>query len=370
MSEERRGELLVYGDFSRLFNLQVHTTLEQGAGLWGKLKDLDRSLLTGFVSYVLSKARFSQRAILTLTGMETTDFKDEDWIENIEILIFAWAEELMEMRKIIGELADTPLLREHLTWSHYYENTETKETIKVIFVSRGSPDWVVAHGENRRWLIAHSIDPSVPNYIVIHPVTYGLVKEKRPKDFQELRSLLAEENVPLLSTDEFAHRFIPQSQKKYVTLENWISIRDRVLEKLHKNWRILISASKMEQLAEVSKLFRDAHAEYEQQHFAHAIMDVGRGCEALLGILYYMEKGKEPEPNMGFNDLLDSVKDMIEGEFGKNVFDDLAFIRDWRNKVAHPNIVLPTATVTLQVMRRSEIFYELFKGVFKPFFLE
>lgn len=358
---------MVYGDFSRLFELKIYGSVEDAGRLWGELKDLDRSLFAGFVSFILARVGYYSKTIFKACGRRTTENNDEDWMDDIELLIMAWAEELNEMRKAIGELADTPLLREHLTWSQYFENVTDKKLLKVIFASRTSPGFLVARSK-RELLIAGSVDPSCQNYIVIHPVTYKSVKKLQPKKFEEVREDLAKENVLLLSIDEFVGRFIPNTEKKHIVLENWIALRDKILQRLHKQWSILVIASKAKQLSKIDERFRLARGEYEKNQFEHSIRDAGLACEALLSILYYRDKGKEPD-HLTFNDLLYSIKDLIEREFGSLVHSDLEFIRDWRNKVSHAQkteYTLDRATA-LQVVKRSEMFYELFKTTFTPF---
>lgn len=369
MSDQYRGEWLIYGDFPRLFDFKIQSTLEEAARLYGTLQDLDRSLLTAFISYVLARADFTPRYIFELTGKHTTDFKDEDWIEEIDT--FEWSEELREWSKIMGDLAEPELLREHAMWSHYYENVKTKETFKVIFVSRMDPSFMVLRTTDGDLIITHHIDVSIPSYFIIHPWTYKQARKDFRKEFGELKENMASKNAQFLSTDEFVHRFIPDEKKKYLTIENWISIRNGILEKLHKDWPVLTYASKIEQIAKIADLFRNAHVEYEKQEFDHAIMDIGSGCEALLRILYHVNKGREPESDIGFHDLLNSMKEMIEEDFGKNIYADLDFIREWRNKTAHAtNPVSPSDDVTFQIIKRADIFYELLKRIFKPFSLE
>ena len=62
----------------------------------------------------------------------------------------------------------------------------------------------------------------------------------------------------------------------------------------------------------------------------------------------------------------------FEEEFGENVYTDLKFIRDWRNKVSHPEHIIspPDGAEALQVIKRADMFCDLFKEMFKPFSFE
>ena len=62
-----------------------------------------------------------------------------------------------------------------------------------------------------------------------------------------------------------------------------------------------------------------------------------------------------------FYDLLCVLKDVITEQFGENIYRDLDFIRKWRNNVVHPTSVKPDEIISLQVVRKTELFYELFK---------
>lgn len=367
MEDLHKGEQLLYGNFLRLFDLEVQGNIEETGRLYGRLRDLDRSLFAGFVSFILARVGYYSKTILDVSGSKTTDNTNEDWIEDIELLIMAWAEELNDLKKTIGELADTPLLREHMAWNQYYENIEDRDVMKIVFVSRMPLGFLVAKSEEE-WLVAGSIDPSCKNYIVVHPVTYSQAKEKHPDKLRELRNALSDENVSLLSTDEFVGRFAPDTERKHILLENWCAIRDTVLENLRKEFPIVVYASKIQQLMQTGERLKASRRECEACDLEHAIRDAGFACESLLSVLYYKEKGKEPE-NLTFNDLLISVKEVIETEFGPLVYSDLEFIRDWRNIVSHPQKTAYAldSKITLQVVSRSEIFYELFKHAFRPF---
>jgi len=370
MEELHKGEQLLYGNFSKLFDLEVQGNIEETGRLYGRLRDLDRSLFAGFISFILARVGYYSKTIFDVSGSKTTDNTNEDWIDDIGLLIMAWAEELNDLKKTIGELADTPLLREHMTWNQYYENVESRDMMKIVFVSRMPLGFLVAKTEEE-WLVAGSIDPSCKNYIVVHPATYREAKKKYPDKLMELHGTLSEESVSLLSVDEFVGRFVSDTERKHILLENWCAIRDAVLESLHKEFPMLVYASKIQQLVQTGERLKASRREFEAGNLEHAIRDAGFACETLLSILYYREKGKEPE-NLTFNDLLSSVKEVIETEFGSLVYHDLEFIRDWRNVVSHPQKKAYTldSNITLQVISRSEVFYELFKHAFRPFQLQ
>jgi len=141
MTESRRGEELVYGSFSKLFELKIYGNIAEAGRLWMKLRDLDRSLFAGFISYILARAGYYSKTIFDISGNRTIDYSDEDWLSDIELLIMAWAEELSDLLRTIGDLADTPLLQEHLTWSQYFQKMDNRDLMKVIFVSRQPPVW-------------------------------------------------------------------------------------------------------------------------------------------------------------------------------------------------------------------------------------
>ena len=73
MEEKYRGEQLLYGDFSGLFGLGVQGNIEDVGRLYELLRDLDRSLFSGFVSFVLSKVEYYSKTICDISGSRTTD---------------------------------------------------------------------------------------------------------------------------------------------------------------------------------------------------------------------------------------------------------------------------------------------------------
>ena len=63
---------------------------------------------------------------------------------------------------------------------------------------------------------------------------------------------------------------------------------------------------------------------------------------------------------MRFYDLLCNLKEVIIEEFGKDVYNDLDLIREWRNNVLHPPVTKPDAHITLKIITKAELFHELF----------
>ena len=64
--------------------------------------------------------------------------------------------------------------------------------------------------------------------------------------------------------------------------------------------------------------------------------------------------------NRNFRKTLDSLKDKIIKEYSKNLFNDLHFIINWRNKSVHPGKEIFAFTITYEVLLRAQLVYALF----------
>lgn len=146
-------------------------------------------------------------------------------------------------------------------------------------------------------------------------------------------------------------------------IEGWTSLREKILGKLKKKWPIIVLATHSKQISEISNLISRATHKYGlgELHFEDAVKDAGVACEGLLRIICDIYKPNILKEKPEFGDLLNILKDLISSEFGDNVYQDLDFIRFWRNKVVHHPIEKPDELTTFQVIERAKIFNELFQ---------
>jgi hypothetical protein len=164
----------------------------------------------------------------------------------------------------------------------------------------------------------------------------------------------------VLSPGQFVSRFITDEERKRIVEANWDNLRDRMLAKFQAEWRILIFSLHDKQLSESRDQLRKARLKFESgTDYQGSVLDAGIACEGLLKILHSVFP-KRLQEKMEFNDYLCDVKQIIIEDYGEDIYKDLDFIREWRNKVAHPPVVVPTSNIALKVLTKTELFQNLF----------
>jgi hypothetical protein len=388
-----RGEPLVYGDLSRLLNLKVSGKMSEVSETYRELKNLDTSLFVGFVTYILARAGYCNMTMCEkwrING-EMLEMKQTcsacplhpklvrdgkvDWADWIQAS-FAWAEEMNELWEKYGEAVDRiiwDLLSFLGTWSHYFENTNDKTKVKMIFTEWLPLSWNLKKTSNlREWRTLSAIDPSCSNLILVKPDAYKKARREDEVKLKELRDLLLKENIRLVSVDEFVDKFVARDQKE-TELTNWVAIKNDVLENLLRMNSILVIALEWERINEVEAHLKVAKQEYENaknnMDFKHAVRDATYAVEALLKILYHKHFGKEaPSGDEGtWKPLQNKLQEMITAEFGEIVHSDLEFLHMWRNYESHPNPPALTRNIVFQVISRSEAFYNSVKATLNEF---
>jgi hypothetical protein len=395
VNSELKGERLVYGDFSNLLNLKVSGDMYRISETYRELRNLDKSLYVGFVTYILARAGYCNKTICEKWRIAATFYEEDNVVHNCSVcplnpqLIreeqvdwtgwiqcsFAWAEELNELWDKYGEAVEHvvwDLLGFFGTWSHYYENQVSRQRLKIIFTHELPLDQPRSINDLKKWQTLSAIDPSCSNYILVDPATFKRTRRDSAERLKNLHDLLLSENILLVSVDEFADKFISRD-KKDSELENWISVRNQTLEHLLKKNPILVIALEWEKLNDVEVHLKASRQEYEnaatRTDFEHAIRDATYACEALLQILYHKYFGREAPSNFTWDDLLNSLEETIKSEFITLVYSDLKFLQNWRNYVSHPKDKIPVLNrnIAFQVVNRSQAFYESVKASLNQF---
>lgn len=336
------GNLHVYGDLLGLYSLPVHATVADVASIFSDIRSLDHRILTVYVSYVMARVGFYQQALARGDFPErlyTTEFKDSDWLENL--ILF---EHEMEGYRD--------------KWVMYFEN-ERNERIKIVFVTLLYSHKDPQTGEySEATYLLKLIDESASNYIIVHPRLSRKAKNTFIKAKEQMKRIMGKDVV--LSTGQFVSRLIPNNDKRQIVEANWDVLREKIVQTLQKKWPILIYSIHNEQLLDVRERLRKSRLKYELGlELEDSIKDAAISCESLLQILNSIFTRKL-DKKMEFYDLLCNLKDVIIEEFGKDTYDDLNLIRDWRNKVLHPPVATPDASTTLKIIAKAELFHELF----------
>lgn len=164
----------------------------------------------------------------------------------------------------------------------------------------------------------------------------------------------------LLATGEFTSLMIPDKDQRHIVEQNWVSLRSILLSDLQKEWPALVYATQQTKIADIEERVQKAKIKHESNEFEESIRNAGVSCEGMLQILYSIYGLKEldkPE----YSDLLCSLREVIIEQFGDLIYEDLDFIREWRNAVVHPSSMKPNELDSLQVVRKTELFHEMFK---------
>ena len=344
--------LPVYGDLLKLYRLPAHGTIMEAGKLYEELHALEHRMLTLYASYVLAQNGFNVEMwigedIMGVTGeaIYTTTYKDADWVKDWHLF------EPMEE----GTL--------YLDWEVYYKN-EQQNRLKIIFVTMFlQSSHFGKDGKLHTLDVAESLfekcDGTCSSYILVHPKLARQHKKAFVEAKEKMKEIAGQDL--LLSTGEFTVKFIPEKEKRQIIEENWRSLRAKIIENLQKKWPILIFATRAQQILDVDERIRKSRIKYNIHSFEDAIKDAGVACESLLQILYAIHISKGPAEELEFYELLCASRDFLSEEFGALMYQDLDFIRIWRNNVVHPRRKKPDAAITLQVIAKAELFNELFK---------
>lgn len=357
LKAEHYGNLHVYGDLLKLYTLPVRATIMEVGHLYREIQTLELKMLTLYASYVLAHSGFYVELWTSEDYVEaygeafyTTKYKESDWIKDLDL--FEPEEDVF-----------------HIEWEMDYEN-EQQERLRVIFVNEfvSKLDARTGITSDEAEYLLEKFDKSCSNYVLVHPKLSRQDKKTFMKVKEEMKRIVGQDII--LSTGEFVAKFIPNTDKRHIIEENWKSLRKKIVQNLQKKWPILIFATHEQQLSDVNEQIRTSRIKYETRSFGDAIKDAGVACEGLLQILYsvYISRNrKKSTAELEFYDLLCSLKEVLNEDFGSNIWQDLDFIRIWRNNVVHPGKEKPDGAITLQVITKAELFNELFKKkIFEP----
>lgn len=344
------GKLHVYGDLLKLYTLPVHETITKVGKLYEELQDLERQILTLYASYVLAHSGFyvelwASEDYVAASGeavYTTKEFTDDDWLEAVGIFPIEAVEAF------------------YINWELDYRNEQQKR-LKVIFATVFLEEIDARTGKTADEVqcLLKRFDKSCSNYVLVHPKLARQFKKRFMEVKEKMKQTVGQDLV--LSTGEFVAKFIPNHEKRHIIEENWKSLRAKIVEDLQKKWPVLIFATHEQQLSDVSERIRKSKIKYQTHFFEDAIKDAGVACESLLQILHSVYVSKKAAKELEFYDILCALKEVLTENFGGNIYQDLDFVRIWRNNVVHPRREKPDDAVTLQVITKAELFHELFK---------
>ena len=222
------NEKTVFGDLKNLYKKQARGTYQEIGEHTRHLQEIEEQLFVGFTSFILAKAGYDDTTLYNtpigddeVFEVETTKDSLIDWVDHIRYHMGVKEEENM-LEQLGGDIfADYP---RYLTWSHSYEQNETKERLKIIF-TQDTDVTTLFNLSNKNWKVLRGIDQTRKDIVLINPA----IKINKP--LRELRNKLSEDSVFLITVQDLTNQFITRNEQARVVNE-WVSVRDKVLREL------------------------------------------------------------------------------------------------------------------------------------------
>lgn len=349
--------LPIYGDFPKFYKMEldllplnIGTPLLRVGHFYEKLENMRRGMLyayielamlkKGFVSFSELEAGLSVRDLLEIytpedinlcirgDGVPSSEIFRSDYI-NAENL-----EEGIRILTLCGKL-DASFVEDKIIISSYCSSGGADDLIDVL--NKKLPP------------IKH-----LSKFIIIDPLLFSAIKDEVTTLKQEIEEKIGMDivyhpsdflNVLAIEREEFD--------------KEWSELYSHSLEYLKGKYKFLTLFEERRIIYDAQENMRKAELNMEKRDYEDAVWRTGKACEGMLKILYHMYKRKEPEEK-GFGFLLDGLRREIPTEFGKDVLNDLEYIREWRNVADHPKQKEITFEVAAKVIKKTQLFQELF----------
>ncbi len=324
--------LHVYGNLlDELYNLKVDVPLSIAGRIFKDLRALDRALFTVYVSFVLGKLGYNLRLIADEKHF-TSKFEFTDWTSLCELYSDNFAESSESPR-----------------WSEDFSTNGSN--LRVIFLDSFFTDDVAE--------IKPLLSSDSRSLVVVHPKTVRQVN----KVFLKMKHEFKEQSVrgELISTGEFVALLVPETTQRKMIENEWSAILDDILSTLIRSWPIIGMQQHRQLLEESREYLRLAHAKYEIGQMRDSMRDACLGCEGILTVMIKMYEPRKLDDRPVFSELLENLRPYILPSFGEDVYRDLDFVREWRNRASHVGRDSPEPSDVLKVLTKVELFMNLFE---------
>lgn len=371
-----REEYPVYGDFLAFFTIKVGdmpskfgTWIIKIGSLYNELQTIASNMLTAYITFALLNAGYAPVDVVEEAG------EGENLKEYTNYYINYMLEESNYVN--IGYIVvESDINERAIVTNEYLSLKNPTECMRIALLSLRPvimPDQEeVMIGfwseKDTKKLVNKSIEPieghnceNISYFVVVDPLTYRLAK----KFVQELKKELEKKlgrNV-VLSTDELLDYLGLDGE---LINEDWhSSYREKAIKRLKKKYPFLSVFNELWRVQQAKKDINEAIAEFskgelKEEDYNEIIRKISRGIEGYLGVLYHKYRGTPPEEKpLGW--LLSSLSSEIKSEFGEDVLNDLRFINEKRKIVVHPKLVKPTIDDVIKVVRKAELFQDLFE---------
>jgi hypothetical protein len=369
-------KLHVYGDFLKIYDLQLSANLSEIVALQNELSVFIDDTFSIFGSYVLSKAGYFIQDVNDDSGQKlySTKFSDEDWLNEWGSLIFMDADTGNPRAYYANKKND----QIHIFFinSLFWNKIRFLHDFSIPMISPGD----IKEGEINPWKkqngsfygfketaeLADEIADTLMEWLVkneqtlfiINPISESIDREIFLKAKERIKTCASDDI--LLSTYELINRFIKKSEEQKIVENGWNKLFNKAVSDFKSKYPYIIDCEEKTKIEKIKNNLKNAKAKLNSDNFEDAIRDAGIVCEAILEILG-RKQGLTREESKNYEFLLGQLGSYINQEYGKEVHDDLDFIKKWRNSVSHPHEQSPNKNNATQVVRRAELFFELFE---------
>ncbi len=327
--------LHVYGDLlNELYNLNVDASLSTAGRLFNAIRLLDRALFIVYCAFVLSKLGYDVKSLANdqTTQIYTSKFDLTDWTSLSDLY-----------RENLAEGAES---------SRWVEDfVKGNSRIRVVFMDT----FFTGDIADINGLLASDSR----NLVVVHPRSVRQVSGVFRRFKRELREAKSESEF--VSTGEFLALFAPETAQRKIVESEWQAILDDILNTLIRSWPIIGAYRHRKLLDESKEYVRLSRAKYEMGQTRDAMRDACLACEGILTVMVRMFEPTKVEDNAMMADLLETLRQYIVSEFGEDIYRDLDFVREWRNRASHVGRENPTQSDVLKVLTKVELFMNLFE---------
>jgi hypothetical protein len=200
------------------------------------------------------------------------------------------------------------------------------------------------------------------DYVIPDPFLFRLFKDELIKSKSHL-----EERLPgweFLSVEQFMDRYLSDEHNDYK--EEFREVIKSAKHKLEEEFPFLSISKHLSEISGSRNEIKDSI--YRSADLVHndpeeLIRKATKGVEGLLLAIYWKVFKEEPE-KAEFNFMLSKLREVLEEEYGTDVYHDLEYLHGERNFSSHTGHPAPDAENTLKVIHRSKLFLDLFDRKF------
>ena len=360
-------ELPIYGNFLKFYKteldllpLNIGTPLLRVGHFYEKLEKMRRGMLYAHIELAMLKKGFVSFSDLE-AGLSVPDLLERYIPEDINFYICG--EEELSSEILPSDYINTGNLKEGIRVLILCANLdpsfeEDKITIST-YCSEGGADDLIGILNKELPPIEH-----LSKFIIIDPFLFSAIKDEVTALKQEIGEKIGRDivyhpsdflNVLAIEREEFD--------------KEWSELYSHSLKYLKGKYKFLALFEERRIIYDVQENIRKAELNMRKREYEEVAWRTGNACEGMLRILYHMYKRKEPEEK-GFGFLLEGLRREIHTEFGNDVLNDLEYIKEWRNIADHPTQREITFEVAAKVIKKTQLFQELFFNKIKGGLIE